>query len=71
MRKRKREMKRMEGCKKGRRGGKGDVNERMKERKVRCEKREKMNGGKERKGDRKLRRRMKSGRKRSWNGKEE
>ena len=35
VRKRKKEMKWMEGCKKGRRGGKGDVNERMKERKVR------------------------------------
>ena len=29
-----------------------------------------MKGGKERKRDRKLRRRMKTGRKRSWNGKE-
>ena len=63
-------MKRMEGSKKGRRGGKGDVNERMKERKVRQENRERMKGGKERKRDRKLRRRMKTGRKRSWNGKE-
>ena len=46
-------MKWMEGCKKGRRGGKGDVNERMKERKVRQEKRERMKGGKERKINRK------------------
>ena len=47
-------MKRMEGCKKERRGGKGDVNERMKKRKVRQEIRESMKGGKEERREREI-----------------